>query len=85
MQELPAPPPVRIQVLYTEGWQNASATADLVRSVAADMAIPIQLRKTLVESEEQAIGVRFVGSPTVLVNGLDIVPAARHHASYGLG
>jgi hypothetical protein len=48
------------------------------------MGIQIRLRKALVDSAEQADETRFLGSPTVQVNGLDIDPAARKSGSYGL-
>jgi hypothetical protein len=85
MHHLPVLPTVRVEILHTRGCPHQTATAELVRGVAEDMGIPIRLHKTLIESEEQAIRLRFVGSPTVLVNGLDIVPEARHYGSYGLG
>jgi hypothetical protein len=75
---------VDVQVLHTEGCPHAPATLDLIRDVAAQMGMQIRLRKTLVESAEQADETRFLGSPTVQVNGLDIDPAARRSVSYGL-
>lgn len=85
MQKSPRTPTVQVQVLYAEGCPHAAATIELVRRVSEDTGIAIALHPTLVETEEQAIRSRFAGSPTVLVDGLDIVPAARHQASYGLG
>lgn len=37
-----------------------------------------------IQSEEQAIERKFVGSPTIRVNGLDVDKAARGATDYGL-
>lgn len=44
----------------------------------------IRLRKMVVQSPEQASELKFLGSPTAQVNGLDIDPAARDNPNYGL-
>jgi len=75
---------VDVQVLYTEGCAYTPPTLDLVREVAETMCIQVRMSKILIESVEQADEMGFLGSPTVLVNGLDVDPAARKSASYGL-
>lgn len=37
-----------------------------------------------IQSEEQAIERKFIGSPTIRVNGLDVDKAARGATDYGL-
>ena len=75
--------PVDVQVLHTAGCPGTPPTIDLIETVAAEMGIKIRLRKIVIESQEQATEFRFLGSPTVRVNGLDIDPAARGNTSYG--
>ncbi len=48
------------------------AAVETVRSALDAVGASIEVRKTLVESEEQARALRFVSSPTILVNGRDI-------------
>jgi Domain of unknown function (DUF2703) len=48
------------------------AAVEIVRPVLDSVATSIAVRKTLVESEEQARALGFVSSPTIKVNGRDI-------------
>jgi hypothetical protein len=45
---------------------------EIVRPVLEMMGASIEVRKTLVETEEQARALGFVSSPTIRVNGRDI-------------
>jgi hypothetical protein len=76
-------PTVDVRVLYTEGCAATAATVDLVNSVARELGIQVHLQQVLVTSPEQATALKFLGSPTVLVNGWDVDPAARQHTHYG--
>jgi hypothetical protein len=76
MSDQAAPQPVDIQVLFTNGCANTPPTVALVAKVAADLDIQIRLRRVRTDSVKQAVEKRFLGSPTVLVNGLDIDRAA---------
>lgn len=78
-----SPQPVDVRVLYTEGCGVTPATITLVCSVAEEMGLRIRLQRVLVESPAQASELKFLGSPTLQVNGLDIDPAARSHTGYG--
>ena len=75
--------PLNIKVLYTAGCPGMPGTIERIEDVAAGLGIPIYVEWTLVESPEQALEQRFLGSPTVQVNGLDIDPAARKNTAYG--
>ena len=48
------------------------AAVETVRPALDSVGASIEVRKTLVESEEQARALRFVSSPTIRVNGHDI-------------
>jgi len=72
-----------VRILYTEGCANTPQTVQRVQQVAGDLGIDIQIHKVLVTSQEQANELRFLGSPTVQINGLDIDPAARSANAFG--
>jgi Thioredoxin domain len=74
---------VDLQVLYVEGCANTPATIEMIRQVAASLGIQIDLSMVLVKTAQQAHEMRFLGSPTVLVNGLDMDPSARHSTAFG--
>ena len=48
------------------------AAAEIIRPVLDSVGASIEVRKTLVETEEQARALGFVSSPTIRVNGRDI-------------
>lgn len=75
---------VRITVLYAEGCAATPPTVELVKSIARDLNIPITMEMIVVGTQEQAQELRFLGSPTVQVEGFDIDPSARESAVFGL-
>ncbi len=75
---------VRVQILYSEGCANASPTVQLVRSIAKDLNIAINIEMVKVGTQEQAEELRFLGSPTVRIDGLDIEPSAIDAPAFGL-
>ncbi|NOT58030.1 MAG: DUF2703 domain-containing protein [Deltaproteobacteria bacterium] len=75
---------MNIQVLYLEGCPNHPPTVALVRHVVADLGIETEVEELEVKDQEEAEHLRFLGSPTVLVNGVDIDPSARERTDYGM-
>jgi hypothetical protein len=70
---------MKIQVLYFEGCPNYKAAVDLVGSVAAGAAIEaVEIR-----TQEDAVRMRFLGSPTILVDGVDVEPDVRARTDFG--
>jgi hypothetical protein len=64
-----------VELLYFEGCPNVEATRALVQRVAADEGITPDVR--LVEvAPNDAERLRFLGSPSVRVNGHDVEPGA---------
>ena len=48
------------------------AAVEITRPALESMGAGVEVRKTLVETEEQARALGFVSSPTILVNGRDV-------------
>jgi hypothetical protein len=67
-----------------DGCAATPATVALIREAAAAFGTPISLEQTQIETEAQAVEARFLGSPTVQVNGRDIEPDARASRDFGL-
>lgn len=72
-----------IQILYFEGCPNHLPTVARVKEVVARLGREVQIEEVEVTSPEDAASKRFLGSPTVLVNGVDIDPRARQRTDYG--
>ncbi|NUQ76095.1 MAG: thioredoxin family protein [Polyangiaceae bacterium] len=75
-----------VEVLYFDGCPHAPATIDRVRKVIASMRRPdlIALRIVAIESDEQAEEHRFLGSPSVRVDGRDVEQGADARTDYGI-
>ena len=75
---------MRIEILTFEGCPYAGAARELVhkavRLEAADAAIHV----IAVETPEAAHRLRFLGSPSVRVDGVDVEPSANDRTAYGL-
>ncbi|MFQ5922859.1 MAG: hypothetical protein ACE5M4_08445 [Anaerolineales bacterium] len=65
---------MKIELLYTARCPDYARTAEAIRKVLSETRIPASLEMVPVESEEQAQRLRFIGSPTVRVDGLDLDP-----------
>jgi hypothetical protein len=78
-----APGPL-IEVLYVEHCPNFPAALALVRRVAAELGLAVEVRTTMVTDQTTAERVRFVGSPTVRVDGRDVDPEGELAGEYTL-
>ena len=75
---------MNIQVLYFEGCPNHEPTVALVREVVTDLALNAHVEEVQVTTQTDAEQLRFLGSPTVQVNGVDIEPSAQEQTNYAL-
>lgn len=75
---------MRVEILTFEGCPNAGATHELVRQALHLEAVDAVVDHIEVDSVEAAQRVRFLGSPSVRVDGQDVEPSANHRAGYGL-
>ena len=75
-----------IEVLYFAHCPNVDATLDRVRSAVEEVGLVgvNEVREVAVDSDATALAVRFLGSPTVRVDGVDVEPGAESRRDYGL-
>jgi hypothetical protein len=71
---------VIIEFQYFEDCPNHSIMEKNLISAISGLEDKIEIRKILVENEEAARKINFRGSPTVLINGIDLenVPSVAH-------
>ncbi len=72
-----------VQVLYFTGCPNHTRTVELAREVIAEIGLDAEIEEVEVASDDDAAQLRFLGSPTVLVNGVDIEVGARARMDFG--
>ena len=65
-----------VEVLFFEGCPNHEAARELVGRVADDLGVDPEVTLVDVPDAEAAKRLRFLGSPTVRVDGRDVEPGA---------
>jgi len=75
---------MRIEFLYFSGCPNVDAARDALRRALRAAGLPEGFEQIEVKSPEAAARLRFLGSPSVRINGLDAEPAARTRRDFGL-
>jgi len=71
-----------VEILYFEGCPNYAQTPALVERIGAELGIEPQITLVDVPDPETAERLRFLGSPTVRVNGADVEPHANTRHDY---
>ena len=61
-----------IEILYFAGCPNYEPTVNLAREVLDELGLEAEVRGVAVETPAEAEAERFIGSPSVRINGVDI-------------
>jgi len=70
--------------LYFEGCPNHEPARALVERLATELRIESEIRLVEVTDPEAAVELRFLGSPTVRVDGVDVEPGAAERRDFAL-
>lgn len=81
---LESPGEMQIRVLYFDGCPHWREAAEAVRRIAARLAVPEAVECIPVDSVEDAVRRRFLGSPSIQIDGVDIEPSARQRTDFTL-
>ena len=73
-----------VEVLFFEGCPNHRRTVELAKDVVARVAPHARVEEVEVRDSDDAARRRFLGSPTVHVDGVDIEPEARSRTDYAM-
>jgi hypothetical protein len=73
---------MRVELLYFDGCPSHGRLLPTVRRLADEAGAELVLRR--VETPEEAQAERFLGSPTVRVDGADVDPGAAGRTDYGI-
>jgi metal-sulfur cluster biosynthetic enzyme len=74
---------LKVTLLYTEGCPATPNTIERIRGCVDELGVRVELRKVRIDSQEEADRSRFLGSPTVQINGIDIDPSVRESKIFG--
>lgn len=73
---------LQIEILSFEGCPNREAAIALVSDAVAEAGVDVDVRVIDVPDAKAAERTRFLGSPTIRVNGRDIEPGADDRKDY---
>ena len=73
-----------IELLYFDGCPSHAAFLPRLRELLAQAGVDAPIRQRRVESDEAAQRERFLGSPTLRVDGVDVDPGAAERTDYGI-
>jgi hypothetical protein len=75
---------MRIELLYFEGCPNYAELLPRLRELVAAEGVEDEVELRRVETAEDAERERFLGSPTIRVNGKDVDPTVNGREDFGL-
>jgi hypothetical protein len=73
-----------VEILYVDGCPNHQPAVALVERLSRELAIEPELRLVNVPDQEAARRLRFLGSPTIRVAGVDVDPRTEERDDYAL-
>ncbi len=75
---------MKIEILYFDGCPNHELLMARLRALMASAGVDAAVEMRPVESVQAAEAERFLGSPTLRVNGEDVDPSAGGRTDFGL-
>jgi len=73
-----------VEILYFAGCPGHAAALDVVERVARDAALSLDVRHVEVADHGAAQALRFLGSPTVRVDGRDVEPGSEGRQTFAM-
>jgi hypothetical protein len=73
-----------IELLYFDGCPSHDALLPRLRELLRDLDVQVEIELRRVETPEAAEADRFLGSPTVRIDGRDVEPGAHSRTDFGL-
>jgi hypothetical protein len=75
---------MKIEVLYVAECPSHPAAVKMVKDVLSEVGVATEIQEVVVEDEGMAKALRFRGSPTVRINGRDVIVEAHAAQDFGL-
>ncbi len=73
-----------VEILYFHGCPNHEPAVALVERIDRELGTDVELRLVNVPDQEAATRLRFLGSPTIRVDGVDVDPLTAQRSDYAL-
>ncbi|MHA1758174.1 MAG: DF family (seleno)protein [Promethearchaeota archaeon] len=75
---------MEIEFLYFEECPNYKKAYEVLESVLREENIDAEIKKIIVKTNKDAIYHRFLGSPSIRINGNDVEKSASQRDDYGM-
>jgi hypothetical protein len=75
---------MKVELLYFDGCPNHAELLPRLRELLASEGIEQEIELRRVETPEEAERERFLGSPTIRIDGEDVDPMAKERRDFGL-
>jgi hypothetical protein len=75
---------VKVEILYVAECPSHPEAVKLVKDILAAQGVKAEIREILVRDEQTAGKLKFLGSPTIRINGHDVVADQRKSDSFAL-
>ncbi len=73
-----------LEILYFDGCPNHQPALALVERLSGELGIDPEIRLVNIPDHESAQRLRFLGSPTIRVGGVDVDPHTAERSDYAL-
>jgi hypothetical protein len=75
---------VKVEVFYSDGCPNHRPAVERVNELLQEFRLTGNVCEVPVTDSASAIALRFLGSPTIHINGVDVEPSSRISSQFGL-
>jgi hypothetical protein len=75
---------MKIELLYFEGCPNHVPAMEILRETLDSLSREDEIHEVEVRTQIEAEAIKFVGSPSIRINGSDVESWARNAKSFGL-
>ena len=75
---------MKIEILYFDGCPNHKPAVEALREVLREEGVSAEIVEVNVRDAMMAREIKFLGSPSFRVNGLDVEPEMRAARDYGM-
>jgi hypothetical protein len=75
----------KLEFLFSPGCGAMQATVAMINKTVGELDLPVEVSEIVVETVEKARKLKFLGSPSIRVNGHDIEPGAEQRQDFGMG
>ena len=76
---------VKVELIFSPGCGAIESTMTMVEEAVRELDLAADVSEIIVDTEQKARELKFLGSPSIRVNGRDVEPGAEERQDYGLG